>query len=53
VDPRRDAKMSRPSAKGAAMAAAMPPPTAPMAPMKASSPPRVVEMVVSEIGGIG
>jgi hypothetical protein len=42
VDPRHDAKVSRPSAKEAAPASAMPPPAAPVAPERVSSPPRAI-----------
>jgi hypothetical protein len=52
VDPRRDAKMSCPSMKGAAPAAVMPPTmTTPVAPEKLSSSSRAVEAAVSETGG--
>jgi hypothetical protein len=50
VDPRRDAKVSCPSAKGAAPAAVMHPPAAPVAPERVSSPPHAVEAAVSKIG---
>jgi hypothetical protein len=53
VDPRRDAKVLRPSAKGATLATVMHPPVVPVALERVPSPPRAVEATVSETGGIG
>jgi hypothetical protein len=52
VDPRRDAKVARPNAKGVASPVTMPlPPAASAAAMKPSSPPCVTEMAVSGTRG--
>jgi hypothetical protein len=47
VDPRRKAKMVRPSAKPAAPGASMPPPTAPTSERRPPSPPRAAETTVA------
>jgi N-acetyl-gamma-glutamylphosphate reductase len=53
VDPRREAKLARASAKGPAPPTAMPPPVAPAAATRLPSPLRVTETAVSGTGGAG
>jgi hypothetical protein len=53
VDPGREAKLARASAKGAAPSAAMPPPVEPVDATRVTSPLRVAETAVSRTGGAG
>jgi hypothetical protein len=50
VDPHREVKLARPSAKAATPNAAMPPPAAPATTPRPPSPPRVVETAVTGTG---
>jgi hypothetical protein len=52
-DPRHNAKVAWPSAKGAAPPTMMPPPAAPASTTKSYSPPRGTKMAMSGIGGTG